>query len=465
MVPDDGSGSGQKMVREYPEAFEAHEVGAAIAATRFGYGARPQELLQIGDQPREWLLGQMISAPIPEALKSLPDSKDLLSDMLAARQKGRSSMRVYRQEARKRALTEAATHLAVSLNSPTPFVERLVRFWTNHFTVSMVKPAVMPLVTAFEREAIRPNIFNSFYTMLHAVVSHPAMLIYLDNVNSLGPNSVAGRGRKNPLNDRLARQLLEHFTLGEGSGYTQLDVRALAHMLTGWTVGVNNPATRGEFAFRDSWHEGNFKEFLRRTIPSAGVLEGEAALDHLARSAATGKNLSHKMAQAFVVDDPDPGLASEIFAGFVVGGGRADGMARGLVEASEAWAPEQRKVKSPTDLVLSVLRSLDVRSRSGRRVLNAVRFLGQPPYQAPTPDGWPYSSLSWITPELLLERVEWCAEIAGITRPPDGKPVPDLALDILGPLLKPATHRRLRVARDEVEALALLYASPEFQRR
>ncbi|WP_425406066.1 DUF1800 domain-containing protein [Hwanghaeella sp.] len=453
------------MVREYPEAFEAYEVDAAIAATRFGYGARPHDLQQIGDQPREWLLGQMIADPVPEALKSLPKSHELLVDMLAARQKGRSNMRVYRQEARKRALTEAATHLAVSLNSPTPFVERLVRFWTNHFTVSMVKPAVMPLVPAFEREAIRPNIFKSFYSMLQAVVSHPAMLIYLDNVNSLGPSSVAGRGRKNPLNDRLARQLLEHFTLGEGSGYTQLDVRALAHMLTGWTVGVNNPATRGKFAFRDSWHEGNFKEFLRRTYPDAGVLEGEAALDHLARSSTTGKNLSHRMAQAFVVDDPDPSLASEILAGFVLGGGRADGMARALVEASEAWEPVQRKVKSPTDLVLSVLRALDVRSRTGRRLLDAIRFLGQPPYQPPTPDGWPYSSLSWVTPELLLERVEWCAEIAGVSRPPDGREVPDLALYVLGPMLKPTTHRRLRVARDESEALALLFASSEFQRR
>lgn len=453
------------MVREYPESFEAHEAGAAIAASRFGYGARPHELAQIGDQPREWLLGQMIADPVPEALKALPDSRDLLTEMLAARRRGRSSMRIYRQEARKRALTEAATHMAVTLNSPTPFVERLIRFWTNHFTVSMVKPAVMPLVPAFEREAIRPNIFNSFYTMLHAVVSHPAMLIYLDNVNSLGPNSDAGRGRKGTLNDRLARQLLDQFTLGEGSGYSQLDVRSLAHMLTGWTVGVNNPATRGEFVFRDSWHEGNFKEFLRRTYPSAGVLEGEAALDHLARSSTTGKNLSHKMAQAFVVDDPDPGLASEILAGFVVGGGRADGMARGLVGASEAWATEQRKIKSPTDLVISVLRSLDIRSRSGRRVLDAIRFLGQPPYQSPTPDGWPYSSLSWISPDLLLERIEWCADIAGVSRPPGGRAVPDLALDILGPLLKPATHRRLRVARDEAEGLALLFASSEFQRR
>lgn len=453
------------MAREYPDAFEEHEAGAAIAANRFGLGARPFELQQVGDQPREWLLGQMIADPVPEPLRSLPDSRQLLTDMLAARERGRTSMRVYRQEARKRALTEAATHLAVSLNSPTPFIERLVRFWTNHFTVSMVKPAVMPLVPAFEREAIRPNIFNSFYTMLNAVVSHPAMLIYLDNVNSLGPSSTAGRGRKSPLNDRLARQLLDQFTLGEGAGYNQLDVRSLAHMLTGWTVGVNNPATKGAFAFRDSWHEGNFKEFLGRTFPSAGVLEGEAALDHLSRSAATGKNLSHRMAQAFVVDDPDPGLASEIFAGFVEGGGRADGMARRLVEASEAWNPIQRKVKSPIDLVMSVMRALDIRSRSGRRVLDAIRALGQPPYQAPTPEGWPYSSLAWITPERLLERVEWCAEIAGISHSPGGRDVPDLALDVLGPLLKPATHRRLRVARDEAEGLALLFSSPEFQRR
>jgi len=453
------------MVREYPEEFQSFEVEAAIAATRFGYGARPFDLELIGEDAKGWLLAQLLSDPMPEPLRALPSSKEILIDMLKARRSGRTALRRYRQEARKRVLDEAATHLAVAVNSPNPYVERLVRFWTNHFTVSMVKPAVLPLVTAFEREAIRPNLNGSFYDMLHAVVSHPAMLIYLDNVRSIGPNSPVGRARKRGLNENLARELLELHTLGEGSGFSQLDVRALAQMLTGWTVGRAGTAKAGEFVFQENWHEGNSKLFLGRTFPPAGMLEGEAALDHLARNAVTGRYLSHKMAQAFVADDTLNGLASSAYAGFYVGGGRVDGMAERILDDSEAWVPEQRKVKTPTDLVFSTLRALDLRADSGRRILAALRQLGQPPYQAPSPAGWPQTALAWISPETLLERLEWGAEVAGRRGPPKGVSASDLGLSILGAQLKPATYRRLRVAASQEEALALLFASSEFQRR
>ena len=450
------------MVREYPEEFRSTEVEAAIAATRFGYGARPFDLELIGEDARGWLSAQLLSDPMPEPLKTLPDSREILADLLQARRKGRTALRRYRQEARRRVLNEAGVHLAVAVNSPNPYVERLVRFWTDHFTVSMVKPAVMPLVAAFEREAIRPNLFGSFYDMLHAVVSHPAMLIYLDNVRSLGPNSPAGRSRKRGLNENLARELLELHTLGEGAGYSQLDVRALAEMLTGWTVG----RSRGTgFVFRENWHEGGPKLFLGRTFPPAGLLEGEAALDHLARSPVTGRHLAHKMARAFVADETDNSLASSIYAGFYVGGGRVDGMAERILGASGSWQPEQRKVKTPTDLVFSTLRALDLRADRGRRLVSALRMLGQPPYQAPSPAGWPQTALAWISPESLLERIEWCAEAAGRAGPPDSVHPADLGLSVLGAQLKPSTHRFLRVASTETEGLSLLFASSEFQRR
>lgn len=453
------------MVREYPEEFQDFEVKAAVAATRFGYGARPHDLELIGETAREWLTGQLLTDPVPEALKDLPSSKEILIDMLQARRKGRTALRRYRQEARRRVLDEAATHLAVAVNSPHPYVERLVRFWTDHFTVSMVKPAVLPLVTAFEREAIRPNLFGSFYNMLHAVVSHPAMLIYLDNVRSIGPNSPVGRTRKRGLNENLARELLELHTLGEGSGFSQLDVRALSQMLTGWTVGRSGSPNAGEFTFQENWHEGNSKLFLGRTFPPSGLLEGEAALDHLSRSPVTGRFLSHKMARAFIMDESSNSLATSVYAGFYVGGGRTDGMAERILDDSGAWAPEQRKVKDPTDLVFSTLRAIDLRANGGKQILASLRHLGQPPYQAPSPAGWPQTALGWISPETLLERLEWCAEVAGRRGIRKGLQPAELGLSVLGAQLKPATYRRLRVAASQEEALALLLASPEFQRR
>ena len=453
------------MVREYPEKFSPIEVEAAIAANRFGYGARPFDLELIGEDARGWLAAQLLTDPLPEPLTTLPDSREILTDMLKARRRGRTALRRYRQEARRRVLNEAATHLAVAANSPNPFVERLVRFWTDHFTVSMVKPAVMPLVTAFEREAIRPNLFGSFYNMLHAVVSHPAMLIYLDNVRSVGPSSPAGHSRNRGLNENLARELLELHTVGEAAGFSQLDVRALAEMLTGWTVGTGSKAGAGGFVFRENWHQPGPKLFLNRTFPSAGLLEGEAALDHLARSPVTGRFLSHKMVRAFVADETLNSLASSVYAGFFVGGGRVDGMAERLIEDAEAWAPEQRKVKSPTDLVLSTARALDLRADRGRRLLSSLRLLGQPPYQAPSPAGWPQAALAWISPETLLERIEWCAEATERRGAPNGIHPADLGLSVLGPQLKPTTHRFVQVAATESEGLSLLFASSEFQRR
>lgn len=452
------------MVEAYPEEFAPEMVDAAIAATRFGYGARPRELPFIAENPRQWLADQLIPEPPDPLLDGLPGTPEILTTMLQARQGGKPGFRQFKQEARRRVTAEAARSALIATNGEKPFFERLVRFWTNHFTVSMRKPAVAPLVTAFEREAIRPNVTKRFYDMLLAVVRHPAMLIYFDNIRSVGPISKVGRATGRGLNDNMAREILELHTLGPG-GFTERDVREFSKMLSGWTVGRLNSQAPGAFLFRNDWHQELPKRFMGRVIPEAGVLEAEAALDLLSRSEVTGRNLARKMAQFFITDEPEPGLLRDLFNGYADGGGSCLTMALGLVDSSNSWSPVQAKVKTPEDLVISTTRALGRRPQSGQALLRAMRMLGQPPYSPPSPAGWPQTASYWLSPQVLIERLEWASMIAGRFGLPDDMGPIEFGFEVLGPLFRPDTFRRLQVSYSRTEALALFLSSPEFQRR
>lgn len=459
------------MSTDLPEDIRPYELRAAVGATRFGYGAREGEIASLYKDAVRLTADQVRAVdPLPEALKLLPDSRELLTDMLQARRQGRSAFRGYRQEARLRAQNEVHAHLQAAVTSNTPFFERLVAFWVNHFTVSMNKPAVMPLVLAFEREAIRPNILGSYFGLLSAVVRHPAMLIYLDNVRSVGPNSPTGRSRGRGLNPMLARRILDTYTYGLDGGHTEKDVETLSALLTGWTVGLLGEANQGEFTFREEWHEEGKKRFLDRIIPEAGMLEGEVGLDMVARAPATGRHLARRMAQYFIADTPPPSIENEIFSGYM-NGGSALGMVEGLLNAPGVWSPDQGKVKTPRDLAISTARFLGF-PRNGRDVGDAMRQMGEAPYQAPTELGWPLESIGWITGEGMMDRLTWCqmaAEMAVHAAEKAGRastldPV-GLALEAVGGLLRPETYRRMRVAFSPAEALAIFLASPEFQKR
>jgi len=452
------------MALTYPEEFAPEMVEAAVAATRFGYGPRPRELPFIADNPGQWLADQLVEDPPDPLLRDLPSSKSILTDMLIARREGQASFRRFKQDAYRRVTAEAARSALIATNGDKPYFERLVRFWTNHFTVSMHKPAVAPIVSAFEREAIRPNVTKRFYDMLLAVVRHPAMLIYFDNIRSVGPISTTGRATGRGLNDSLARQILELHTVGPG-GFTEGDVREFAKMLSGWTVGRLNSSQPGEFLFRNDWHQELPKRYFGQIIPEAGVLEAEAALDLLSRSEVTGRNLARKFAQYFVADEPDPDVVSSLFNGYADGGGSCLTMALKLIRTSAAWEPVQTKVKTPEDLVISTVRALGLRPQSGQMLLRAMTMLGQPPYSAPSPAGWPQTASYWLSPQVLIERLEWASSIAGRYGIPDDMDAIEFGFEILGPLFRPDTFRRLQVSYSRTESLALLLSSPEFQRR
>ena len=202
---------------------------------------------------------------------------------------------------------EAQAHYDAAITADIGVVERLVWFWSNHFCVNA---DVTVMAGAYEREAIRPHVLGRFADLLLAAESHPAMLIYLDNASSIGPNSVAGINRNRGINENLGREILELHTLGVHGGYRQNDVVSLAKAITGWTIyeTATNPDHGGEFLYHPRLHEPGPETILGKAYSDTGVKQGRAVLADLARHPATAEHVATKLARHFIADDPPPAL-------------------------------------------------------------------------------------------------------------------------------------------------------------
>ncbi len=435
----------------------------ALAANRFGLGARPGDLAAMGDGVGGWLTAQLVPAPVPDTIAALPSGDVQYVALMKARASEPArrayAFRTLRQEFHR----QAAIHAVAATVSERPFRERLVRFWCNHFSVSVRNPDLYALAPAFERDVVRANLDRSFIDMLQAAVRHPAMQVAVGQARAVGPNSRVGLKTREPLQTTLARAILRHHTLGPKGTYEDGDVQNLARLLTGWSLAGTNEPRPGSFVYRADWHEPGNKPFLGRNFPESGILEGEAALDMLARHPETMRRLAGRMASHFVADNPAPVLVRQIARAYARTDGQLPAMAQAMIAAPESWEPEPAKVKRPDELVISVLRALGVRPEDGRLLVRWMRALGQPPYAAPNADGWSDQAGAWTDPERLLERLEWCAGLAGLGKP-TMSPI-EHAIDVMGPTVRPATLRRMAVAVDDIEALAILFASPEFQQR
>lgn len=423
----------------------------AQALIRFGLGRRGEEPLPA--DPHGWLLGQL--DPPDSGLTPAPSAEAglaaLREDRASKPPRGQSRSReVYRAEAAALALR--------SLTTAAPFRERLVRFWTNHFTISLHQPACAAVAGAFVQEAIRPHVTGRFGDMLLAVMRHPAMLLYLNNVVSIGPNSPAGLRRGRGLNENLARECMELHTIGPEAGYTQADVTAFANILTGWSIALDQDPPG--FRFRAMAHEPGEKTLMGRTFPP-GEDGGVMALGFLADHPATHRLLATKLVRHFVADDPPRPAVSRIEAMLRDSRGDLGAVSRACVGLEAAWRPMQ-KLRSPQDYVIAVLRSVDLGPEGANSMLPIYAKLGQPLFGAPLPNGWPDDAAEWAAPEGLLRRVDWAYSLAG--QMVQANPL-QIAKESLGPLLRPATAEQMRRAGSRRDALTLLLSSPEFQRR
>jgi uncharacterized protein (DUF1800 family) len=330
-----------------------------------------------------------------------------------------------------------------------------VWFWSNHFCVN-VETTVM--AGAYEREAIRPHVLGRFADLLEAAEGHPAMLMYLNNDVSVGPESVAGQDGKHGLNENLGRECLELHTVTPASGYTQADVTNFARILTGWSIDWN--AGELGFKFKPRAHQPGSMPLMGRTFPpdEQGGIE---ALAFLADHPATHRNLATKLARHFVSDDPPPDAVQRLEAVLRDTHGDLGAASEALIGLQGAWQPGT-KLRSPMEFTVAALRALDVPTVSFP-ILNALGMLGQPLWSAPQPNGWSDRGVDWVAPEGMLRRIDFAYTLAGRFGS-DGAP-DELAVGNLGPLLRPATLDAVRRAGSRREAVALLLSSPEFQRR
>src|SRR5215470_1340348 len=330
---------------------------AFIALNRFGLGAAAGDLERVARDPRGWLTDQLARpAALPPELSGFASGSDHARDLVNAIQDKSIEKEKFHQEAHTLYVEEVGQRTLAAIHTQTPLVERLTRFWSNHFTVSITgKPILAVLVGAFEREAIRPYVTSRFHDMLHAVVSHPAMLIYLDNATSVGPNSRGGRMRDKGLNENLARELLELHTLGVDGGYTQADVQELAKILTGWSVGRPKSDEAGQFRFHPLIHEPGDKTLLGKRYGAAGMAEGEAALLDLARHPAAARHIATKFARHFIADQPPPAAVDRLARVFHDSDGDLGALTRAAIAAPEPWVDPLAKVKTPQELVTSAL--------------------------------------------------------------------------------------------------------------
>jgi uncharacterized protein (DUF1800 family) len=426
---------------------------SAQALIRFGLGRWGDEPVPL--DPVGWLDAQL-DGPDPALNEPATSCTDALRMMVEDRRNPPPEGQPHRVQTIWR--TDAATTLRTLVDSETPFRERLVWFWANHFTISLRRGDLHAIAIAYVREAIRPHVTGRFVEMLMAVIRHPAMLWYLDNQESVGPNSEAGQKSHRGLNENLARECLELHTLGADAGYTQQDVTALAKLLTGWWFEPTAPLP--VFNFAPHRHEPGSKLLLGLTFPP-GEEGGIAALTWLGNHPFTFRHIATKLARHFVADDPAPADVERIADALRSTRGDLAAAARALIRLPSAWQA-LAKLRAPWEYTVAVVRALGLAEGNRPDMLGVMNQLGQPFMSAPLPNGWADTASVWSDGELLLRRADWALSVTG--RAATADPV-ELAGNSLGELLSPETLRAVQHATSRHEALALLVASPEFQRR
>jgi uncharacterized protein (DUF1800 family) len=466
---------------------------AALALHRFGLGPAPDSIATIASDPRGALLAELDRPGAGRVVADLPSSAAAARAVFQfqAERRAQQKLALRLQKAAENAggaqavaefanltlsqaglsphrpplpqqiiLNEAKARFDAATAANVGFVERLVWFWSNHFCISADK--IPAMAGAYEREAIRPHVLSHFGDILLAAESHPAMLFYLDNVESMGPDSIAGINRDKGLNENLARETLELHTLGVRTGYTQADVTSFAKVLTGWTwLPPAEPMHGGEFVFNPILHEPGGQTVLGRPYPDNGVAQGRAVLADLARHPATAHHVAQELAAHFVADEPPPALVAKLERTFNDSGGDLKAVAKTLVTADESWTPQRTKLKTPAEWIVAALRL----TGGGQAVpvgmlMGAQAQLGAALWRPPAPNGYSDREAAWI--DGVPRRLDLANQFAN--RLATG--VDPLALldSALGPLASAQTRDTVARAESPAQALTLLVMSPEFLR-
>lgn len=435
---------------------------APVSLTRFGLLAPPGASPR-GDGRDDVLaqLRQPTTLPpghgLPDLVEGLRLHRARAVEVAAARREQRRPDFVHQQEI---SAAEADFRVALAVNTRLPLHERLSLHWGNHFTIGT------PLSTSYvagdmDRTAIRPHMLGRFADMLRACTTHPAMLTYLGNDRSVGPNSPVGRRQRRGLNENLGRELLELHSLGVDGGYTQEDVVETAKILTGWTIPERGTNDAG-IVFLADRHEPGARTVLGRRYPEGGEEQLLALVEDLARHPATARHVTRRLVRHFLGDGAPPDVAPALARVFQATEGDLRAVTEALVAHPASLSLPPAKLRPPMELVLSVARMMGGRP-ARPTLMNSLRALGQPWLGAPSPAGWPEEDQAWASPDAVKSRLDWALQLAGGRDPRfDAR---EVAEAVFGRWLSAETRRTLARAANGGQALALLVMSPEVQRR
>jgi uncharacterized protein (DUF1800 family) len=400
---------------------------------------RYQEILHMNPQDRQIVAQHM---PVDQRLRLIADLKPEQREVVLALANPKAVVQDELMEGK----------LIRAIYSERQLEQVMTDFWFNHFNVFIGKGADRYLITAYEREVIRPHVLGKFKDLLSATAKSPAMLFYLDNWMSVGPDSdfardapgrqarparifrrrpwgppiivmrgrpdrtsaAQRRGRKNQtgLNENYARELMELHTLGVNGGYTQQDVTEVARVFTGWTL--REPRKGGEFDFDQRKHEPGTKHVLGHKIKEHGEKEGDEVLHLLAKHPATARFICTKLAQRFVSDDPPQALIDRMSKTFLDKDGDIREVLRTMFRSPEFWSPDvyRAKVKTPLEFVVSAVRASGVDVSTALPLIQALNRMGMPPYGAQPPSGYKNDAETWVNSAALLNRMNFALALA-----------------------------------------------------
>ncbi|MEO0344088.1 MAG: DUF1800 domain-containing protein [Pseudomonadota bacterium] len=419
----------------------------------------------------------------PKVKMQMPDRDQILSTINAFRDlkkqadRGASDVERKARRAREKLIQligrQTKNHIARSVSPQDDFEERLATFWFDHFSIEITKFEASPFIQSYIEEAIRPNVMGHFSDLLAAAITHPAMVLYLDQGTSMGPNSfVANLRKQRGLNENLAREVLELHTLGVEAAYTQSDVRELAELFTGLSMDRHT----FDFQFRPALAEPGRETILGQSYGGARLARLEEVtpvFEDLAAHPSTARHLARKLAIHFVADDPSEELVGDLETSYHENDGLLGAVYSVLRAHPEAKNRFGAKAKQPYDFIISSLRALGV---SGQDILKAelkdlksilldpMHAMGQPWRQPGGPDGWPEAFDAWISPQGMATRISWAMEAPKAMGLASQEP--EVILErALGEIASERVRWAVPKAETRQQGIGLVLASAEFNRR
>jgi len=455
---------------------------------RTSFGPKPDTVEQVNQLGlRAFLEAQLEPEKIPDGLaeektaglKTMRLNSGELFNLYpppkVAQERGMTAGAMQTQAPRFIILELQQARLLRAVHSQRQLYELMVDFWNNHFNIFAAKGADRWLTTAYDRDTIRPHALGKFSDLLLATAQSPAMLFYLDNWLSVSPDAPAARlpanARRRGINENYAREIMELHTLGVDGGYTQQDVREVARCFTGWTL--LRPRGDAEFRFEPRLHDQGAKTVLGTRIPAGGGMnDGLKVIDLLAHHPSTATFIATKLARRFVSDQPPASLIHRAAETFRRSDGDIRSVVRTIVESPEFFAPEtyRAKVKKPLEFAASALRITNADTKVTPQLLRYLARMGEPLFLAQPPTGYPDFGASWISPDMLLTRMNFAADLTanrleGARVQPGALEDAQAFVRLIAPDSLSSATRQALAETDDRQAAALLLAAPEFQRR